>query len=64
MVTALFVVSSVGLSTRGLKLSLEVALESVGQSVRGWVGFIGGGSPPVCVVCVIQLCFVIRTCNS
>jgi hypothetical protein len=36
-------VSSVGSSTRGLESSLEVALESVGRSVRGWVGFIGGG---------------------
>jgi hypothetical protein len=37
MVTTLFVVSSVGSSTRGLEWSLEVALESVGRSVLGWV---------------------------
>jgi hypothetical protein len=42
LVTTLFVVSSVGSSTRGLESSLEAALESVGRSVRGWVGFIGG----------------------
>jgi hypothetical protein len=36
MVTTLFVVSSVGSSTRGL----ESSLESVGRSVLGWVGFI------------------------
>jgi hypothetical protein len=42
MVSTLFVVSSVGSSTRGLGSSLEVALESVGRSVRSWVGFIGG----------------------
>jgi hypothetical protein len=48
--TALFVVSSVGSSTRGLESSSEVALESVGRSVLGWVGFIGGGVFPVCVV--------------
>jgi hypothetical protein len=42
MVTTLFVVSSVGSSTRGLESSLEVALESVGLSVLGWVGLIGG----------------------
>jgi hypothetical protein len=43
LVTTLFVVSSVGSSTRGLESSLEVALESVGRSVLGWVVFIGGG---------------------
>jgi hypothetical protein len=42
MVTTLFVMSSVGSSTHGLESSLEVALESVGWSVLGWVGFIGG----------------------
>jgi hypothetical protein len=41
MVMNLFVVSSVGSSTRGLESSWEVALESVGRSVLGWVGFIG-----------------------
>jgi hypothetical protein len=40
MVTALFVASSVGSSTRGLESSLEVALESVGRSVLCWVWFI------------------------
>jgi hypothetical protein len=29
--------------TRGLESSLEAALESVGQPILGWVGFIGGG---------------------
>jgi hypothetical protein len=43
MVTTLFVVSSVGSSTRGLESCLEVALESVGRSVLCLVGFIGGG---------------------
>jgi hypothetical protein len=43
LVTTLFVVSSVHSSTRGLESSLEVALESIGRSVLGWVGFIGGG---------------------
>jgi hypothetical protein len=43
LVTTLFVVSSVGSSTRGLESSLELALESVGRSVLGWIGFIGGG---------------------
>jgi hypothetical protein len=38
-------VSSVGSSTRGLETSLEVALESVGRSVLGWAGFIGGELP-------------------
>jgi hypothetical protein len=42
MVTTLFVVSSVSSSTRGLESSLNVALGSVGRSVGGWVGFIGG----------------------
>jgi hypothetical protein len=52
LVTNLFVVSSVGLSTRGLESSSEVALESVGRSVRGCVGFTGGGGfSPLCVVC-------------
>jgi hypothetical protein len=51
MVTALFVVSSVGSSTRGMESSSEVALESVGRSVLGWVSFVGGGVFPVCVVC-------------
>jgi hypothetical protein len=45
MVKTLFVVSSVDSSIRGLESSLEVALESVGRSVLGWVGFIGGGLP-------------------
>jgi hypothetical protein len=49
MVTTLFVVSSVGSSTRGLKSFLEVVLESVGLSVLGWVGFIGGGGFFFCV---------------
>jgi hypothetical protein len=39
MVTALFVVSSVGSSTRGLESCLGVALESVGRSVLGLVVF-------------------------
>jgi hypothetical protein len=51
MVTTLFVVSSVGSSTRGMESSSEVALESAGRSVRDWVGFIGDGVFPVCVVC-------------
>jgi hypothetical protein len=38
--TTLFVVSSVSSSTRGLESSLNVALESVGRSVLGRVGFI------------------------
>jgi hypothetical protein len=51
MVTTLFVVPSVGLSTRGLESSLEVALESIGRSVLGWVGFIFGWVVfPLCVV--------------
>jgi hypothetical protein len=57
MVTALFVVSSVGLSTRGLEWSLEVALESVCRSVLGWVDFIGGGcgeDSQVCEVIVFE----------
>jgi hypothetical protein len=65
MVTTLFVMSSVGSSTRGLESSLEDALESVGLTVLGWVGFIGGGG--FFFLCasyvVIQLCFVICTCN-
>jgi hypothetical protein len=40
MFTALFVVSSVSSSTRGLGSSFNVALESVGRSVLGWFGFI------------------------
>jgi hypothetical protein len=57
MVTTLFVVSSVGSSTRGLESSLEVALESVGRFVLGWVGFIGGGcgeDSRVCEVIVFE----------
>jgi hypothetical protein len=43
MFTTLFVVSPVSSSTRGLESSLNVAVESVGRSVLGWVGFICGG---------------------
>jgi hypothetical protein len=37
MVTALFVMSSVGSLTCRLELSFQAALESVGWSVLGWV---------------------------
>jgi hypothetical protein len=40
MFTTLFVVSFVSSSTRELDSSLNIALESVGRSVLGWVGFI------------------------
>jgi hypothetical protein len=52
-----FVVSSVGSSTRGLESSLKIALESVGRSVRVWVGFIGdwyGEDSWVCEVIVLE----------
>jgi hypothetical protein len=45
MFTTLFVASSVTSSTRGLGSSLNVALESVGRSVLGWVGFISDCPP-------------------
>jgi hypothetical protein len=57
MVTTLFVVSSVDSSTCELESSLEVALESVGWSVLGWVSFIGGGwgeDDRVCEVIVFE----------
>jgi hypothetical protein len=57
LVTNLFVVSSVGSSTHVLESSSEVALESVGHSVLGWVGFIGGGcgeDSRVCEVIVFE----------
>jgi hypothetical protein len=53
MFTTLFVVSSVGSSTRGLESCLEVALESVGRSVLDWVGLIGGGCGEDSRVCEV-----------
>jgi hypothetical protein len=46
-------VSSVGSSKRGLESSSEVALESVGLSILGWVGFIGGGCGEDSRVCEV-----------
>jgi hypothetical protein len=57
MFTALFVMSSVSTSTRGLESSLHVTLESVGRSVLGWVGFISdccGEGRLVCEVIVFE----------
>jgi hypothetical protein len=57
LVTTLFVVSSVGSSTCGLESSSEVALlvelENVGQSICGWVGFIGSGCGEGIWVCEV-----------
>jgi hypothetical protein len=56
MVTALFVVSSVGSLTFGLELSSEalpVELGNVGRSVHGWVGFIGSGCGEDSRVCEV-----------
>jgi hypothetical protein len=57
MFTTSFVVSSVSTSTRWLESSLEVALESDGRSVLGWVGFICdccGEESRVCEVIVFE----------
>jgi hypothetical protein len=57
MFTTLFVVSSVISSTRGLESSLNVALESVGRSVLGRVGFISdccGEDSRACEVIVFE----------
>jgi hypothetical protein len=62
LVTTLFVVSSVGSSTRGLESYLEVALESVARSVCDWVGFNGGGCGEdgwVCEVIVFERVVVV-----
>jgi hypothetical protein len=57
MFTTLFVVSSVSSSIRGLESSLNVALESVGQSVLGWFGFMSdccGEDSRACEVIVFE----------
>jgi hypothetical protein len=57
MFTTLFVVSSVSSLTGGLESSLNVALESVGRSVLGWVGFISdccGEDSRACKVIVFE----------
>jgi hypothetical protein len=57
MFTTLFVMSSVSSSTRRLESSLNVALESVGQSILGWVGFISdccGEDSRACEVIVFE----------
>jgi hypothetical protein len=56
MFTTLFVVSSLSSSTRGLKSSLNVALESVGRYILRWVGFISdccGEDSRACEVVVL-----------
>jgi hypothetical protein len=57
MFMTLFVVSSVSSSICGLELSVNVASESVGRSVLGWVGFISdccGDDSRACEVIVFE----------
>jgi hypothetical protein len=58
VVTALFVMSSVGSSTRGLESFLEI----VGRSILGWVGLIGSGVFPVCVIGGYPIVLVTVSC--